>query len=270
MWNWVSALAELRARGEPVVAVTVTRVTGSAPREAGAKMLVTRSEFQGTIGGGHLEALAIEEARRRLEADEGGVERYPLGARTGQCCGGVVELLFETLGCGPRLYLFGAGHVAQAICRILAGTPFQLTVVDEREEWLRRTPEGVARFQGEWDEFASQAAWDSRRTYVAIMTHRHDLDLEIVAGLLDKPSRYLGLIGSASKWARFRGRLDARGVAPERYARLRCPIGLPLGGGKAPQEVAISLASELLRLHYEAGPARAPEGVAPECSPSSF
>src|SRR4051812_50163059 len=111
MWNWVSRLEELRSQGHAVVAVTVTQCSGSTPREPGAKMLVLgNGEFYGTVGGGHLEELALADARKILQ--EGGSRqiRYPLGAKTGQCCGGVVELFFESINVGPRLYLFGAGH----------------------------------------------------------------------------------------------------------------------------------------------------------------
>ncbi len=103
---WVEQLADLLAGGERVVAVTVAGVRGSAPREVGARMLVTEAETIGTIGGGQLEhqctRLAVEalrgESRLRLE-------RFPLGASMGQCCGGVVEILFETFDGGIPTWL---------------------------------------------------------------------------------------------------------------------------------------------------------------------
>jgi xanthine dehydrogenase accessory factor len=252
MWNWISRLEELRSAGTPVVAVTVTGGTGSTPREAGAKMLVLATgECFGTIGGGHLEELAIADARRCLEAGESRTIRYPLGAKTGQCCGGVVDLFFEVIGQGPRLYLFGAGHVGQAVCRTLSGTPFSVHVVDERKGWIRgeTIPGDAIRHECEWDAFAEEAEWHPERTYVAIMTHRHDVDQEIVAHAVRKPARYIGLIGSEAKWGRFRQRLAQRGFTEDELARVKCPIGLDVGG-KAPQEVAISLAGELLGIHY--------------------
>src|ERR1700722_11661172 len=98
MWNWISKLEELRIQGVGVVAVTVTQNTGSTPREPGAKMLVlTDGTFFGTIGGGRFEELALLEARQCLKSGITKVVRYPLGAKTGQCCGGVTELFFEVL-----------------------------------------------------------------------------------------------------------------------------------------------------------------------------
>lgn len=252
MWNWISKLEELRTKGEPVVAVTVTQCTGSTPREPGAKMLVlANGEFFGTIGGGHLEELALADAKKCLEEGVSQSIRYPLGAKTGQCCGGAVELFFESINTGPRLYLFGAGHVGQAVCKTLAGTPFAVHVIDEREEWInsRELPAGVIRHNCEWDDFVKDAQWSADNTYVAVMTHRHDTDQDIVEALVDRPTKYLGLIGSNSKWERFKQRLTARGMSVERLERVRCPLGLDIGG-KAPQEVAISLAAQLLKVYY--------------------
>ncbi len=252
MWNWITKLEELRAEGRPVVVVTVTQSTGSTPREPGAKMLVAATgQFYGTIGGGHLEQLAITDAKLCFTDGKAKTIRYPLGAKTGQCCGGVVELFFELVNHGPRLYLFGAGHVAQAVCRTLVGTPFIVHVIDDRREWIQSEalPKEVVRHECEWDEFATNAPFDLSSTYVVIMTHRHDIDHDIVENMLDRPTRYLGVIGSHSKWERFKQRFAAKGVDLTKLEKVHCPIGLDIGG-KAPQEVAISLAAQLLRDVY--------------------
>ena len=96
MRDWIEALATLQRTGTAAVIVTVAAVKGSAPRAAGTKMLVTADAVQGTIGGGHLEFTAIDIARRQLAGgDSAPLRRFPLGASLGQCCGGVVNLLFE-------------------------------------------------------------------------------------------------------------------------------------------------------------------------------
>jgi xanthine dehydrogenase accessory factor len=249
MWDWASKLSELRASDHPVAIVTVVSAAGSTPAGVGAKMIVAPGgEIFGTIGGGHLEQLAIADAGACLAAGESKTFRYPLGAKAGQCCGGVVETLVEVLGTGPQLYLFGAGHVGQAVCRVLAGTPFSVHAIDERADWLGANglPREVRKHAEPWDEFMGGARWDASTTYVAIMTHRHDLDQEIVAKAIERPAKYVGLIGSKTKWNRFRERLLARGVSEEKLARVKCPIGLDIGG-KSPQEVAVSVAAELLK-----------------------
>ena len=95
----------------------------------------------------------------------------------------------------------------------------------------------------------AEAPWSAERTYVAIMTHRHDVDEAIVADVVKRPARFLGLIGSQTKWQRFRDRLGARGVPAEALDRVHCPIGLDIGG-KSPQEVAVSVAAQLLAVHH--------------------
>ncbi|GEL72592.1 xanthine dehydrogenase accessory protein XdhC [Myxococcus virescens] len=253
MWDWIRQLAEWSRDDVPFTVATVTVCQGSTPAKPGAKLLVRADgTFHGTVGGGHLEQLVLADARACLEKGEPRAHRYPLGSKLGQCCGGVVDVFMEPVNHGPRLYLFGAGHVGQALCRTLDGTPFQVHLVDERPEWVHgeRIPASVIRHEEPWDVFASRAVWDARRTYIAVMTHRHDLDQDIIAFALEKPARYVGLIGSNTKWARFRQRLEARGATAAQLARVRCPIGLEIGG-KSPQEVAVSIAAGLLQLHHQ-------------------
>lgn len=252
MWDWISKVAELRASGEPCVLITVVGVQGSAPREVGARMLVqSTGRFHGTIGGGHLEQLAIESALQRIKESGAAVENFPLGAKTGQCCGGTVDLLFEVMGTAPLLYIFGAGHVGQSVARAMEGTAFGVHLIDERDEWIQHPAAGVAtkRHAEGWDHFVHHAQWNSEKIYCVVMTHQHDLDFEILCDLLKRETRFVGLIGSESKWRRFRDRLLARGFTEESLSRVQCPVGIETGG-KAPAEIALSVGAELLRLHY--------------------
>jgi xanthine dehydrogenase accessory factor len=259
MWNWVAQLEQLRREARPVALLTVVRVVGSAPREAGTRMVVFQNEgFAGTIGGGNLEQLATVEARAHLalvlagQAEAAKTVSFPLGSKTGQCCGGQVELLIEAMNAGPQLYVFGAGHVGQAVASTLSGTPFTVHLIDERSEWIgdeARLPADAVRHAESWVDFLDRASFDAARSYVAVMTHRHDDDEEIVRRLMDAPLKYLGLIGSRAKWVRFSQRYRQRGLSHATLERVTCPIGLRTGG-KAPQEIAISLAAQLLQIHY--------------------
>ncbi|MFO0677358.1 MAG: xanthine dehydrogenase accessory protein XdhC [Polyangiaceae bacterium] len=252
MWAFAARLAELERTGTPAALVTVTKVEGSVPREVGAKMVVRPGRlFDGTIGGGHLEELVLAEAEACIAEGASKTLRYPLGPSAGQCCGGVVELFVDVLHTGPSLILFGAGHVGQAVMRVMVGTAFRVHVVDDRSEWLDapEVPKAVVRHHGPWDEMVDELTWDAKRTHVAVMTHRHDVDQAIVEHVLRRPHAYLGLIGSRTKWAKFRARLGEKGVTKEALDSVKCPIGLDVGG-KAPAEVAVSVAAELLRLHH--------------------
>lgn len=252
MWNWLECAKDLADRGETFVIATITQVKGSAPREVGAKMILTaKGEFFGTVGGGLLEQSVQEDAQAVLREALNAKNPYPLCFRTGQCCGGAVDVFFEIVGLQPVLYLFGAGHVGQAVCQVLQGTPFRICLIDQRPEWLNhpQTPQEVVRISADPIAFIAQTTWSSEQSYVAIMTHDHALDEAIVAHLGEKSLRYLGLIGSETKWARMRRRLGEQGLRDEFLNRVECPLGLFVAG-KAPQEVAISLAGRLLKLHY--------------------
>lgn len=253
MWDWVTKSHELILGREPFVIVTVSQVLGSAPREVGAKMIVLPDRtFYGTIGGGQLERLALEDGQKILINKElSQSRRYPLGAKAAQCCGGVVELLFEVVNQQPDLYLFGAGHVGQAISQTLSGTAFKVHLIDDRSEWVHspEVPTSTVRHCTNWEDFVAEADWDPQRTYVAILTHRHDLDEEILKDVLGRARRYVGLIGSKAKWKRFESRLKGRGVPEQDIQSVRCPFGLFVGG-KSPKEIAISFAAEILQTHY--------------------
>lgn len=252
MWNWLSRAQELSDLGEVFALVTVTAIKGSTPRDPGAKLLVfPDGRFEGTIGGGQLEKLVLEDAQKHLAEAVSATGSYPLCFRTGQCCGGAVETFVEVMGLGPQLYIFGGGHVGQSLAQTMAGTPFAVHVIDPRREWTEHPalPRGVHRHLLAPKAFIERAAWDRHRTYVAIMTHDHQLDLDVVRDVSERPARFIGLIGSDTKWLRFQQRLRAYGVSPDQIARVHCPIGVGLFG-KAPREVAISAAAQLLQLHH--------------------
>jgi len=225
-------------------------------------MLVdTSGLIAGTIGGGHLEKLAIRDAKLCLGDRTGRTFSYPLCARTGQCCGGAVETFVDVLNAGPILYIFGAGHVGQALSRVMAETPFLVRLIDEREEWVgasvgvHNIPDPVGRIHAEPLSAVDQLIWDNQRTYAVVMTHSHELDYELIARLMSRPGRYLGLIGSRTKWDSFSNRLRQKAIMGtgeelNQIRRVRCPVGVDIGG-KTPAEVAISIAAELVALHHK-------------------
>jgi xanthine dehydrogenase accessory factor len=252
-FDWLAVLTAVRDR--PHVLVTVVGVTGSVPRGVGTRMIVDHAgQRHGTLGGGNLERLVLELAREQLGRAGMSRERYPLGARAGQCCGGSVEVLVESVVPAPRLVLFGAGHVGQAVVRVLAPTRFAVTVVEERPEWIAALPEGTEVYELGWDLFMEQHAWGPG-TYVAIMTHSHAVDREVLYAVLGVQTEYVGLIGSVTKWRRFREDLGALGVAAADLDRVNCPIGLGRWG-KEPGDIAVSLAAELTKRAHEVEQAR--------------
>jgi len=250
--GWLALLADFEARGEPCVLVTVADEQGSTPRDAGTKMLVGRQEQHLTIGGGHLEYRAVEIARELLATGtrQPRLERFSLAASLGQCCGGVTTLLFEPLlAQDVPVVVFGAGHVARALVPLLAGLPCAVRWVDSRpQEFPEPLPAGVEKIVT--DEPVDEIARMPAGAYYIVMTHHHPLDLELTDAILARGDHgYFGLIGSKTKWAKFRHRLSARGHGAERLATVRCPLGLPEVQGKLPLEIAIAVAGEVIA-HY--------------------
>lgn len=250
----------------PVLLICVTQTQGSAPREVGAWMAVSADHVIGSIGGGHLEFDAIIQARAVLKGAAFPTEpqRVALGPSMGQCCGGVVYLRYELLGpqdaagLAQRLQtpaapvaLFGGGHVGQAIARQLAHLPFALHWIDSRDEIF--PADTALNIRCEHSDPVQAAVTDiAPGSSVLIMSFSHAEDLEILAQCLQRARQqddlpYIGLIGSKSKWATFRHRLEARGFAEEDFARVTSPIGVPGVAGKQPEVIAVAVAAQLLQ-----------------------
>ncbi|EJO93963.1 molybdenum cofactor sulfurylase [Ectopseudomonas mendocina DLHK] len=247
--SWISALAELQQKGEACVLVTIIEERGSTPRNAGSKMVVTAERIFETIGGGHLEYKAMEMAREMLasRSQDTRLERFSLGASLGQCCGGATVLLFEPMGQPQaQIAVFGAGHVGRALVPLLASLPCKVRWIDSREnEFPEYIPAGVEKIVG--DEVVDEVENMPPGSYYIVMTHNHQLDLELTAAILKRCDfAYYGLIGSKTKRVKFEHRLRERGFADTLMARMRCPMGLPEVKGKLPVEIAVSIAGEVI------------------------
>lgn len=247
--NWISALADLQAQGEPCVLVTIIEELGSTPRNAGSKMVVSGERIFDTIGGGHLEYKAMEIARQMLasRSQDTRLERFSLGASLGQCCGGVNVLLFEPMGQPQaQIAVFGAGHVGRALVPLLASLPCRVRWIDSREqEFPAQIPDGVRKIIAE-DPLDEVDALP-KGSYCIVMTHNHQLDLELTAAILKRGDfGYFGLIGSKTKRVKFEHRLRDRGFDQALLQRMRCPMGLSEVKGKLPIEIAVSIAAEVI------------------------
>jgi xanthine dehydrogenase accessory factor len=249
MNNWISALADLQHQGEACVLVTIIEERGSTPRNAGSKMVVSAERIFDTIGGGHLEYKAMEIARDMLASGspQTRLERFSLGASLGQCCGGVNVLLFEPMG-RPQAHIavFGAGHVGRALVPLLASLPCRVRWIDARAaEFPAQLPEGVTQIISE--DVTEEVDNLPAGTYCIVMTHNHQLDLELAAAILKRGDfGYFGLIGSKTKRVKFEHRLRDRGFDAAVLQRMRCPMGLTEVKGKLPMEIAVSIAGEVI------------------------
>jgi xanthine dehydrogenase accessory protein XdhC len=266
--DWVDALQRLREARTPAVIVTLAVVRGHAPRNGGAKLVVSPDALFGTVGGGNLEATAIAEARRMLATGSAEPRLLTLTlsdkatAEYGvQCCGGEVTMLLEPVRAVPSVAIFGLGHVGLELARILARHELELHLVDARTEMLGPARVGVPGASGILADAVatvrlchapvpeSAIAELPAGTHVLIMTHDHVEDLAITDQALRRDALgSIGLIGSSSKWARFRVKLTELGHTEADLARVSTPIGIPEVGGKAPASIAVSVAARTLQL----------------------
>ena len=236
--------------------VTVIGVDGSAPRAAGARMLVFDDGSQvGTVGGGAWEHRLSAEAAGAIADGRPRRVRVHLTRELGMCCGGAMEAFVEPLIPAEPLTIYGAGHVGRAVARWAASLDFQITVVDDRPEWIDPSglPSGVQRVEQDPRRAVRSTARGPRSLHL-VVTHDHALDQELVEALIEEDVGWLGMIGSQTKVNRFLLRLRAAGVAPEALQRLRAPVGLDLGGDR-PDEIALSICAELIaRRHGRIAP----------------
>jgi xanthine dehydrogenase accessory protein XdhC len=269
--DWLAAVTDLRTRREAGVLVTLTSVRGHAPREAGAKMVVSAERSWGSIGGGNLEADAVDRARDMLRDGTARTRTFSTqlsdkapASHGLQCCGGEATVLLELLPVRPAVAIFGVGHVGWELARILARHDLELHLVDSRSEQL--APERMAVLDDAEASVHSHAVPMlpelvlgelPRGCHVLVLTHDHaedaalvDAALRLVAGD-DARLATIGLIGSSAKWARFRTMLLREGHAESALARVTTPIGLPGLAGKEPAVIAVGVAARLLEAFAE-------------------
>ena len=251
--DWIGVLHSLRDKRESCVLITVLSERGSVPRDSGSKMVITAQETFLTIGGGHLEFQCIAMAREMIATGRQTPhsENFSLGARLGQCCGGMTTILFEPLlQAQPQICVFGAGHVGQALVNLLSTLPCHVQWIDSRPEQFSAVPPGVTIHQPEDPLDAVYNA--APASYFVVMTHHHPLDLALCEAILRRGDyRYFGVIGSQTKRQRFDYRLEGKGFTAQQLATMRCPVGLPDVKGKLPAEIAVAIAGEIISIYQQ-------------------
>jgi len=261
MTTWFEAVSGLRAAREAGVLVTVTEARGHAPREAGAKMVVSATSTWGSIGGGNLEEEAVRRARELVASGEPSPVSFTASLSDKapfqhgvQCCGGEVTVLLEPLAVVPSVAIFGVGHVGLELARILARHDLDLHLVDSRETHLSAAElapltDSVAAVHTHLVPVIPELVLGELPpgTRVLVLTHDHAEDLAIIDAALrcDHLGR-IGLIGSSAKWARFRSQL-LQSFPSDVVDRVETPIGMPgVTSSKEPAAIAVSVAAALL------------------------
>jgi len=253
MKTFFEALNELAASHQPFVAVTVVDTMGSTPQDRGSKMLVTAEGRQfGTVGGGKVEARAIDEAKQLLgdpSAPKTRFHQWSLEKDIGMTCGGIVRVYFEAFNVTRwNVVVFGAGHVAQELIPLLLRLDCRVTCFDTRDEWLARLPESPKLTKVRSESMPSEVAKIPEGSFVVLMSMGHTTDKPILLEILrTRTFPYVGVIGSNSKAKRLKQDIRDAGLPSEMEKAFFCPIGLTLGSD-APAEIAISVAAQMIQI----------------------
>lgn len=269
MENFIEEVKSTVAHNHNLELVTILSTGDSAPRKAGAQMAVLEDgKIYGTVGGGRLELVAISTALELLKEKMSEEKHYDLNPEssdgTPMACGGDAVLAYryidassistkeldEVLGVTApkgKVYVVGGGHVGTELVKVLSYVGFSVVVYDNRPDFAvpERYPDAKEVIIGEYTEFLEKVSI-TKDDYICIMTQGHSFDAEVEYLALQTPATYIGCIGSRKKTAYNKALLLERGIPEEQYARIHAPIGIELLGD-TPEEIAISIAAELIR-----------------------
>lgn len=248
--DFLLQLIKLKETGTPCVVITMVSVKGSAPQEVGAKIIVgSKGLLYGTIGGGKIEAKVIKSAMELLVlANTHHYVEWNLQTDIGMTCGGVVGLFFEKMlpQSDWKIAVFGAGHVAQELVRLLIKLDCEITCIDPRFDWLEKLPEHYRLKKIQTDDMRSVLETLAPNTFIASVTMGHVFDIPILKDALSNFNfPYVGAIGSDAKARVLKNDLKKCGVDEAKIAHLHCPIGEPFGNN-SPVEIAISIVAQLI------------------------
>jgi xanthine dehydrogenase accessory factor len=257
--NYLAKAQELSAAQIPFVTVTLVQPEGHVPQDIGAKAIISHEGLVwGTIGGGRLEARAIDHGKSLLETSlktqtssqpsSPEMIRYDLQQDLGMVCGGAATLFYEvSVFSRWNIAVFGAGHVAQAVVPLLASLSCQVFCADHRLEWLDKIQSKPNLKKIHADHLPDAVASVPQDSFYVVMTQGHATDVPVIQEILKRGRpRYLGVIGSVPKSRTMRATLVESGLDRNLVDSILCPIGLAIGSN-APQEIAISIAAQLLQ-----------------------
>lgn len=247
--DYVDQFKKLSDDNIPYVLVTLTEVKGSAPQDPGAKMIVTEKGLHfGTVGGGKVETKAIMESIAFLNNSKTKhfvTYDWNLQTDVGMTCGGLVTMSFEVVRpVNFKVAIFGAGHVAQALVRVLCNIKCEVTCFDTRAEWIEKMPTHIRLKASVSKDLTSEVKTLDPNSFVILMTMGHAHDAPILIELMKKNNfPYVGAIGSQAKRNALEKDLRAAGIENTNF---KCPIGLDIGDN-SPEEIAISVVAELIQ-----------------------
>lgn len=253
--NVLLALPELTKQKKPAALCTVVAFKGSTPRKVGAKMVVIANgdkygSIIGTVGGGAIEHHIRQKALEAIVHEKAELVVTSLRNDLAMCCGGEMSIFIEPLVHPPSLLLFGAGHIAKALCPLALSLDFSVNVVDERAELLEeRCFERCQKHEQKINAFVFDDLPFGPKTFIVVATHDHALDQQIIEYALVREFHYLALVGSLRKALMTKKRLQAKGMDEELLKKIICPAGLSINA-QTPQEIAVAIAAQMIHVRH--------------------
>ena len=249
-------IVEAKKKNQPLVMATVVESLGSAPREAGARMIVKKDGSTiGTVGGGPIEKIVTEEALKMMGSSSPKTIKHTL-KDIGMACGGGMTLFLEPLNPVPQLFVFGAGHIGTVLSQIAKLMDFLVTVIDNRPEYAdaEKLSWADAVIASDYIPAIEELNFTSS-TYVVILTHKHAHDFEILEKCINQPHAYVGMIGSKKKVKTCLQGLREKGVTEKAIESIYSPVGIHIAAN-TPAEIAVSIAAELVNIRNKDGSAK--------------
>jgi xanthine dehydrogenase accessory factor len=248
------AISQILDDGAAGVLVTLMSLPArAADLRIGSRMIARESgEHIGTLGANDLDKVAVAQVpaflSSRADARSMKVEEFAVDLTRFHGA----QLLFERIEAEPRLVIAGAGHVGAALARLAALVGYQVTLIDDRSEFLGRELFSSSAEQGidlvvaeNWSDAVREAIATGRNVSVAIVTRGHKQDEDCLrAAIAAKPS-YIGMIGSKRRTNIVLEKLREEGADEERLNKVRAPIGLNIGA-VSPEEVALAILAEIV------------------------
>lgn len=232
------------------VVATVVASQGSSPRKIGAKMVISKDgSILGTVGGGALEKLVMDDARRALRQEKSFLKSYPLDKKSGlQTCGGRVSIFFEVIRPARRLVIAGGGHIGLALSFMGKLLGFDVVLIDNRRAFAskKRFFHADQIICDSYQKAIKRIASD-KNTYIVIVTHGHLYDQECLEASLRSAAGYIGMIGSAIKIRNIFDALLKKGFKSRAFKRVYTPVGLDIGA-ETPEEIAVAIAAQLVQV----------------------
>ena len=244
--EWIKKLLELYESGEGAALCTIIETSGSTPRKAGSKMIVTADGKNfGSVGGGLLEKHVIRDATACIISGRAGLKSYSSGNDTADRVYGEASVFIDPLPLQHPLYIFGAGHVAQAVASLAVKYGFKVIMADPRKGLLDKIHiDNVSKIGKEYLDALEELEFTSN-TFAIVMTHSHETDEAVTFACASRPHSYLGMIGSKKKVEEAKYAFLQKGMDEASIEKIDMPIGIPINC-ETPEEIAISILARLI------------------------